>query len=44
MFEDAKKIFNINVKINNIPVVNESGKLLFQIDRFSEDMLVSKDL
>lgn len=44
VFEDAKKIFNINVKINNIPVVNESGKLLFQIDRFSEDMLVSKDL
>jgi len=44
VFEDARKIFNINDKIHNIPVVNKIGELLFQIDRFSGNLLISRDL
>lgn len=44
VFKDAEKIFNVNKKIHNIPVVNESGELLFQIDRFSEDIIISREI
>lgn len=36
-FTEARKIFENYWRISNIPVVDESGKLLFQIDRFSPD-------
>ncbi len=38
VYKDAKVIFNSNEKINNIPVIDEAGKLLFQIDRFKENI------
>ncbi|MCI9079902.1 MAG: adenylyltransferase/cytidyltransferase family protein [Lachnospiraceae bacterium] len=37
VYDDAGKIFSANGKINNIPIVDESGNLLFQIDRSSKN-------
>ena len=33
VYEDARKIFSTNGKINNIPIIDKYGKLLFQMDR-----------
>lgn len=38
LYNDAKVIFNSNGKIHNIPVIDEAGKILFQIDRFRENI------
>ena len=44
VFKDAKEVFDHNNKIHNIPVVNKTGKILFQIDRFAENIFVSQDI
>lgn len=44
VFEDAKKIFNNNDRIHNVPVVNNLGELLFQIDRFSKNVFMAHEL
>lgn len=37
VYRDAEIIFNSNGKIHNIPVIDKTGKLLFQIDKFREN-------
>lgn len=37
VYQDAEKIFSLNGRINNIPVIDNSGKLMFQIDRYLEN-------
>lgn len=42
--EAAKEIFNNRKSIHNIPIVDESGKLLYQIDRYEETRKISSVL
>lgn len=44
VFKDAKEIFDNNSKIHNIPIVNKIGEILFQIDRFAENIFVLQDI
>lgn len=37
VFVEAKKIFEGNWRIKNIPIIDTLGKLLFQIDRYSRE-------
>ncbi len=44
IYEDAEKLFNENGKVNSIPVVDETGNLLFQINRSEKNITLLRDI